>query len=267
MACDRIRVGGTISGSTLSGGTVIESQAIGLVDWSAIYSHPGFKGQDWQPYGADGFTYRPRKRYNARYMTLSVAAWNRDAAGSITSPDGACGELADNIDLLMGLFDGEGEQFILERDQPDGTTRWIRGQLAGPATGVPGPLFTEAHAAYTFVLPIVCAYPFWQSEAEHSTTLSGADSLVQAGNARIANATLVFAGDGTLTADGDTVEVSGSAAAVTVNVGARSVTMSGGPADNVFTADQPWWLTFGPGTTTTSGTASVTVTYRDSFLA
>lgn len=264
--CDRVRMGGTISGSTLSGGTVIESQAIGLVNWNGMYGHPGFKGGDWAQYGQDGETVRTQKRYAPRFPVLTIAAWNRDADGAVTHPDGSCGELDDNIDTLMGLIDGGGGQFILERDQADGSTRWIRCELNGPVSGVQGPLFGQVHAAYTFVVPLRCAYPFWQSETESSTTLSGADSLVQNGNARISNATLVYAGDGTLTVDGYTLEVDGSASAVTVNVGAFTVTQSGAAADNLLIPSRPWWVTFGPGTTVTSSDVSITATFRDHWL-
>lgn len=266
MNCSRIRVGGTITGSTLSGGTVIESQAIGLESWDGLYGIPGFKGTDWAQYGQSGLAYRPRKKTAPRYLTLTVNAWDRGADGTITAPGGRCEELADNIDTLTGLFYAAGEQFILERDQPDGTTRWIRAQLSAPAVALRGAMFGSAHSSYTFTLPLVCAYPWWQSEAELSTTLSGADSLVQSGNAPIENAVLVFAGDGTLTADGVTLTVAGSGAAVTVDVGALTVTEGGSPADNVLTPSSPDWLIFGPGTTVTSGTASVGVTYRDSWV-
>lgn len=266
MACDRIRMGGTISGSTLSGGTLIESRALGLTSWNGVYGHPGFKGSDWSQFGQDGNAYRANKRYSPRFLTLTIAAWDRDSAGTVTAPGGRCEELDDNIDTLMGLIDGEGGQFILERDMTDGTTRWIRAQVFGQVTSVQGPVFGNTTAAFSFVVPLIAAYPMWQSETESTTTLSGADSLVQLGNGRISNPVLVFAGDGTLTIDGYTLEVSGSAAAVTVDVSDFSVTQSGSAADDLLIPSRPWWVTFGAGTTTTSSDVSIDVTYRDHWL-
>lgn len=262
MACDRVRIGGTISGSTLSGGTLIESQAIGLLNWNGMYGHPGFKGGDWAQFGQDGEQPRPQKRYAPRFPVLTIAVWDRTALGTVTAPGGRCEELDDNLDTFMGLIDGGGGQFILERDQTDGTTRWIRAELNGPVTGVQGPVFGALTAAYTFVLPLRCAYPMWQSEVLNATTLSGADSLVQLGNGRISNAVLTYAGAGVLTVDGYTLETTGAAV---VDVGAFTVT-SGGAADNLLIPSRPWWVTFGSGTTTTNSTVSIGVSYRDHFL-
>lgn len=267
MTCDRIRFGGTISGSTLSGGTLVESQAIALTTWSGLLGHPGYRGTNSVTLGRDGSSHRA-KPYRERMFTLSVAAWNRDSVGTITAPGGKCEELDDNQDTLLGLIDGNGGQFIIEQDMTDGTTRWIRAEVSAGAYYVDGPVFGESFAARTLFVPLVSAYPFWQSETLNSDTLSGSDSLVNAGNGRISNAVLTFAGDGTLTNsdNGQTLTVAGSSAAVTVDVYAQTVTMSGSPADNVLTPGDSQWMTFSAGTTSVTTTVSVGVSYRDHWI-
>lgn len=274
MTCDRIRFGGSISGSTLSGGTVVEGTALALQDGHAgLIGHPGFRVQDQARLGMDGDWYLPDKSYNSRIMTLSIAAWDRDATGTITAAGGRCEELEDNIDTLLELLDGDGGRFIIERDMTDGTTRWIRAQVSGQVTATTGPVFGESTSAYTLIIPLRCPYPLWQSETQHSQAVSGADTIVNAGNARIANAILAFSGDGTFTnSDGDEdgasydLVVSGSVATVTVDVGEATVTQSGSSADNLLTPDKPWWLRLGKGTTNVTSTVSVTVTYRDHWF-
>lgn len=266
--CDRIRFGGTITGSTLTGGTIVESQAIGLTSWSGLLGHPGKRGVNSTLLGQDGQYWRP-KNYAARVMTLSVAAWDRNASGTITAPNGRCEELDDNQDTLLELIDGNGGEFIIEYDHAGGDTRWIRAEVAGPATYTDGPVFGSRHAARTLLVPLTAAYPFWQSETLHTDTLSGSDTVVNAGNGRIGNAVLTFSGDLTFTntTTGDVLEVDGSTAAVTVDVGARTVTMSGSPADGVLLPAEQYWMRFQKGTNNvTVSTGTVGVEFRDHWL-
>ena len=251
MDCTRIRFGGTISGSTLSGGTVVESQALGLTSWDGMLGHPGRRGSDLPLLGNDGNYRRERKPYRARLMTLSVAAWDRSASGTITAPNGRCEQLDDNEDTLLALVDGDGETFIIERDMTDGTTRWIEAEISGAATFTQGPLFGTGRSARTLLIPLTCWYPFWQSETLNTDTITGVDTISNAGNARIQNMVLAYSGDGTFTNSDEAVnlEVSGSGSTVTVDVGAKTVVESGSPADNLLIVDRDFWMVFGPGTT------------------
>lgn len=270
---ERIRIGGTISGSTLSGGTSIESQALHIQDGiSGLVGHPGYRGSNWTVSGSDGDTYRFDKALNARFMTLSVATFDRNFQGLITEAD-RCEELFLNMDTLMGFLNG---RFIIERDV-DSATRWIYAEVAAQVTAIPGPIFGGASSAYTFLIPLRCAYPLWQSETLNQTVVSGASTISNAGNAHIPNAEFVFSGDGTFTnSDGDEegnsygMTVSGSSGTVTVNAGTKTVTDAGGAADNLFTADKPYWMWLGrPGdisTVNVTSTVSVTVNHRDQWF-
>jgi hypothetical protein len=251
----------------------VESQAIGLLDGHAdLLGRPSWKGGNWNQLGRDGETYRFDKSLSQRYMTLTVATFDRNFEGLITEAD-RCDQLDVNIDTLLGLIDG---RFIIERDVL-GETRWIQAELAADVTAVSGPVFGQNNSAYTFLIPVRCPYPLWQSETLNQTVISGAGTISNAGNARIPNAEFVFSGDGTFTnSDGDEegnsygMTISGSGAAVTVDVGAGTVVESGSPADNTFTADKAWWMRLGRtgdiATVNVTSTVSVTVNHRDQWF-
>lgn len=260
----RLRFGGTISGSTITGGTLVDSPAISMVNHNNIWGLPGRRGFNSELLGQPGSRHR-RKLPRPRLMTLSVSVWDRDDQGTITAPNGKCEELEDNMDTLLGLLGGgRGGQFMIQDDRQDSTTRWIMAE-AGEAFFVEGPLFGELHAAYTLLCPVTCAYPFWQSETLNSDTLSGADTLTNAGNAPIYNSVLTYSGDGTLTNsdDGDTLEVDGSSGSVIVDIGERTVTQGGSAADGLLIPSDPTWMVFGAGTTNVNATVSIGASYRD----
>lgn len=259
----RLRFGGSISGSTLSGGTSVESAAIGITDWGGLWGHPGFRGVNPTLLSQDGSQFR-RKPYGPRIMTLSVAVWNRDAQGTITAPDGACEELDLNRDTLLTLVDGDGGQFIIEDEQTDGDIRWIRAAVSGPANFIQGPLFGGKHAAYTLLLPLMAAYPFWQSETLHDETVT--TSLVNAGNGRIGNAVITLGGSASIANDEGDELVNLDGTAIVVDVGARTVTQGGNPADNLLDVATGFWMRFGRGTTTLTTAGTVDVEFRDHWL-
>jgi hypothetical protein len=260
----RIRFGGTITGSTITGGTSVESQAIGLTNHSGYLGHPGRSGFNSRLLGTDGSYYRP-KPTAPRVFTMSVAAWDRDSAGTITAPNGKCEELEDNQDTLLGLIEANGGQFMIERDMEDTTTRWIMAEVNGPAYFVEGPLFGEVHAAYTLLIPLLAAYPYWQSETLN--TEAGGATLVNDGNGRISNSVITLGGSATLENDetGDVIEnLDGSA--IIVDVGARTVTQGGNPADALLDPATPEWMRFVGGTNNLTTSGSVSISYRDHFV-
>lgn len=262
-ACSRLRLGGTISGSTLTGGTVIDAAGIAISSWDGLLSFPGFRGLNPQLLGSDGQYHRNDKPYRAKTLTLNFVAYGRDATGLVTSSVGE--HLEANLEDIMELVAGSGEQAILERDMEDGSTRWIQIQALNPATIVRGPLFGTGMGSYSLPVIATAAYPFWQSETRHSDVITpGADTIVNAGNARISNAELVFAGAGSITND-DTGDVLTATAACTVDVGLRQISNGGSPTPGrLDPPNRDWWFRLQKGTTNvTVATSNVTVNYRD----
>ena len=258
--------GGTISGSTITGATSVVSQAISVSDWGGVVGHPGYRTPSIPLLGQVG-TYMPtRPKLAARPLTLTITVTDRDASGTITSPDGNCGELADNQDTLLGLIDGAGEGFLVVREMPDGSRRWLRAYCVGGGTFQQGPLFAAQAPLFTIIASCVAPYPLWRSETEYSDTMSGSDTLTrQGGNGIVADATYTFAGDGSLTNAyyGDVMTIDGSSGAVTVDTYARTVSEAG-----TLEVDTDEWMWLQPATSVplvASGT-TVGVTWREAFI-
>jgi hypothetical protein len=117
-------------------------------------------------------------------------------------------------------------------------------------------------------VPLESPMTFWKAGGNQSTdTISGADTLVNGGNREVYDAVLVFASDGTFTHSGLgwDLTITGSTGAVTVDLGARTVTMGGNPADNLLTRTDRKWGWFLPGNNSVTSTVSVGVTWRASW--
>lgn len=262
-SCSRLRLGGTISGSTLTGGTTIDAGGIAISSWDGLLAFPGFRGLNPQLLGSDGEYHRENKPYRAKTMTLNFVAYGRDATATVTTS--VREHLEANLDDIMELIAGGGEQAILERDMADGTTRWIKIQTLAAAGIVRGPLFGNGMGSYALPVVVTAAYPFWQSETLNTQVITpGADTVVNDGNARISNAELVFAGAGSIT-NNDTGDVLTATAACTVDVGTRQISNAGSPTPGrLDPPNRDWWFRFQKGTTNvTVATSNVTVNYRD----
>lgn len=256
--CDRVRFGGTIAGSTISGGTVVTSPSI-FVNEVELLGHPGFRGFDTPLLSSDGEFFRTQKPLNPRFMTLTILTFDRDINGLVTDPDGNCQELENSTDTLLGLL-GLG-QFMIERELPNGDVRWIMAQVNGAASFIQGPI----HTSRQLICPIRCAYPMWQSETQTSGAIT--TSVVNAGNGRISNAVITLGGSAVLTnpSSGERLE-NLDGGSIVVDVGTRTVTQGGSPADNLLEPSTPSWMTFGGGTTTITTTGSVSAVRRDHWI-
>ncbi len=268
-SCARLRLGGTVSGSTITGGTVIESGGIALVSWDGLLGSLGRDGTDQKLIGTDGDYRQSGKPYQSRLITLGLIAYDRDATGSLITTRRE--HLETNLDTLLGLLDGNEETVILERDMADGTTRWIELEALQGASMVRGQIFGTSHSGYQLTQFVKAAYPFWQSETEKTQAVAGAQAIVNAGNARISNMKLSYAGDSILTHvdTGDTLTITGSTVPpVVIDVKARTIVENSVNADNLLGApDQDYWMRWGAGTINLNvSAATVTVTWRDHWL-
>jgi len=259
--CSRLRLGGSISGSVLSGGTTIDAGGIAISTQSGLYQFPGYRGSNPALLGSDGTFHRTGKPYRAKSMVLNFRAYTRDATGTVTTTKRE--HLEANLEDIFTLIAGSGERALLERDMADGTTRWIEIQ-AEAAAFVESPIFNKDIGAYD--LPVLCAanYPFWQSEAQTTTAITGAaDNIVNLGNARISNGSYAFSAAATLT-NNTGGEVLTATAAVTIDVGTRTISNAGSPTPGRM--DPPsdeFWYRPGPGTTShTASAGTVTAIWR-----
>lgn len=280
--CSRLRVGGTVSGDTITGGISIESEAINLLAWDQMLGIPGRDQGNTRNPNRDGMiprvgtSARPGKLWREKPITLQILAWDRDADGLITSADGRCDHLVGNLDDVAELLLAPEELVVLEMDMPDGTIRWIELEFAGiPTPILRGPVFGSSHAAWSLLIPMVAPYPFWQSSIETDlvvTQAGGAEVLSNTGTAPIANAQLLFAADSVLehTEYGAEVEASGIVTpplTVDLRHSRVQITENGSVVKGKVRRNRAAWMRFPRGDSTlTASAGDVTVRYRLQYL-
>ena len=228
-----------------------------------MFQFSGYRGANPQLLGTDGQFHRTNKPLRAKPITLNFRGYGRDATGIVTSS--VREHLEVNMDGIFELIAAAGEQAILERDMADGTTRWIRIQIMQGVAFSEGPFFNNEMGSYDLPVFALAAYPFWQSETQHTQVVTpGADTIVNAGNARISNGSYAIAGAGSFTNDDDG-DVLTATAAVTIDVGAKTISNGGSPTPGrMDPPNRDFWFRLGPGTTNvTAATVNTTVVYRD----
>jgi hypothetical protein len=268
--CDRIRIGGTVSGSSITGGTTIGGQDIAITSYSGLQGFPGRRGQVAETLARDGGGRPNDWDYRPRLLTLNVAAYDLGADGSfdmgITE---RCEQLEANIDTLMGLVNGDTDgDVVIERDMADGSTRWISGIVLEAFDLNEGPIFGAGAAAYQATVFVRCPHPWWQSETLNTQTISGAGTVTVAGNVRLSNPVLTFAGDSVLSMPGGvSLSVVGSSGAVVVDVGNRTVTEAGAPADSLLRPSHRYWARLDVGSNAVNRTgANIDIDWRDQWI-
>ena len=255
--CDDLRLGGTLGASGLTGGTSINSTALSVANWSRLLGSAGMSGRVQQVNGRPGGFVSGDLLGKPRFPILSMQISDRDAAGGLTEATSYEQKVA-NTDVFLGLITDPAGQY-LELDMADGSLRFLHVRNLDPA-----PLM-QPRKTRTLRVPLISSGPYWRAGGQESTqTISGADLMAFAGNREAYDAVLVFAGDGTFTHSdlGWSIEVTGSGAAVTVDLGARSVVEGGTDALNRIRRDNRKWGWFTPGANNVTADVSVEVTWR-----
>lgn len=262
MRCDDLRIGGTLSASGISGGLSINSTALMVSDWAGLLGVPGITATPLVVAGRPGMTLGGDQLGRPRFfvLNLKVTRWG-PTNFALTAIDENHQIWANTDNLLTQL---SAPETLLEVDLPDGTSRWLRVANLDPALSIRHDRRRE------FSIPLVSDWPYWRAGgAESSQVVSAATTLTGGGRKNIYDPVLTFSGDGTFTHSdlGWALEVVGSTGPVTVDLGARTVSQGGSPADNLLrrtpSAGQGrvWgWLLATPNNVTS--TVSVTVTWR-----
>lgn len=260
--CDDVLIGGTISGSTISGGTSLANVGLSIRNYGALWGGAGWRSQATEVVGQPGVVLPGALIGDRRTGLLTVTARPYTSTG-VASATG----LDDNMSTVLGEFTNPAGAFI-EWVRLDGTSVWQTVYALSPPTLQSLLERRVIQIAYTGV------WPYWQSETLNTDTVNSAGvSLSPAigGDVyEIANPTMVFAGDGTFTDDttGLTVTVSGSASAVTIArdtlSGRWRVTQSGSDAPGLATWNDSRVMVLSKGGTFTS-TVSVDVSWRDQW--
>lgn len=258
--CNDLRLGGSLSATGISGGTTINDTALSVADWSGLLGSPGMTGTMAQVNGRPGGYVAGDRLGLPRFPTLSMNILDRDHSGGLTAPT-AAEQKQDNTDEFLALLTAPSGNY-LEVDMPDNTSRFLYVYNFDAAP------IRQPRRLRSIVAPLQSPMSYWKEGGNQSSdTISGADTLVNGGNREVYDAVLVFAGDGTFTHSGLgwDLTITGSTGAVTVDLGARTVTMGGNPADNVLTRNNRAWGWFTPGNNSVTSTVSVGVTWRASW--
>ena len=261
VACDDLKLGGTLSSAGITGGLSINNTAISVADWSTLFGSPGMSASVAEVYGRPGGYIAGDRLALSRVFSLdaTIHKWPANPANCTPSQQA----LMDNTDAFLAELAKPQGTFV-EATFPDASTRFIHAYNIAPSPMI------QPGSVRRFSVPMDAPWPYWMSGGTEKTdTLSGSDSLLVGGNAPLHNAVLSFAGDGSLScpALGWTLTVAGSSAAVEVNLGTRKVVMSGSPAPNVLTRDRRDWAWFMPGANAVTATGTtITVTWRDNWL-
>lgn len=262
LTCDDLRIGGTLSGSGISGGISINGSRFFVSDWTGLLGHVGYDRRLVQVAGrAGGYVVgdgTPDVRIHT--LNLGVTRWDETGRGGLTEADEG-NQLQANTDLIQQyLADPDG--FYLERDMADGTTRFVHSYAIDPF-----PISQRTWRRMS--APLRSDTPFWrQGGTQSSDSLSGSDTLTNAGNARLYDAVLTFPSTGATLASsalGWSITTASTSASVVVDLGARTVIRGSTNVDALLTlGGDGTWPYFVPGDNSVTVTGSaIGVTWRE----
>ena len=259
--CDDLRLGGTLTASGITGGLSINNTAISVRDWSGVLGNPGVSLSPFNVSGRPGSMLvgdgLPRQRFLTLNMQIDRFGPVNYALTEPTEPE----QLVENTDDFLTLLASPTGQY-LEVTLPDTSVRFLH-VVATNAASV-----NQPKKVRTMSVPLTADTWYWRAGGNQSTdTISGADTLTTAGRVTVYDPVLVFAGNGafTNTTAGWTMTITGAVHAVTVDVGARTVTQAGIPADQLLTVTDRGWGWFNAGANSVTASTSTVVTWRDAF--
>lgn len=263
-SCNRLRLGGVVSGSAITGGVSIQNDRLFAISLAGLLGHPGRRGANVTVPYLDGQLRRPRKKSLPRFITLTVEVMDRNALGLITGSRGEQWE--SNMDLLLQLVDGLGESVILERDMADASTRFLECEIIAPFQFFDG-VRSSAHVSYIGAMQLECHHPYWQSEVETTTPIG--TSFTPGGNATLFNQIFSVATAGNIvhSASADSFIISAGTFPVLIDSGKRQITVAGADASNRVTMNSASWMRFPSGTLAAfTATATGSVLHRAQYL-
>jgi len=263
--CDDLRLGGTLSATGITGGTSINGTAYSITDWSTIFGTVGMSGRPVEVFGRPGSVMAGDMLPESRFPTLNLAILDRNATGGLTEPTWQEQKQA-NTDAFLSLASSR-SPIPLEVDMPDSSKRFL---LVRNIDDAP---IRQPRRLRTIQMPLYAEWGLWRAgDTQSSDTINGADTLVVGGEMPIYDAVLTFSGNGTFTHTGLgwAITIAGATGAVTVNLGTRTVTQGGNPADNlmrrtVVAGQGRIWGWFDVGNNAVNSTVSVGVTWRNQF--
>ena len=224
-------------------GVNVRTAAINIFDvegWDAFQTKRG--GNPRVAY-QDGSMWSGQKYFDQGDLALIFVVLDNDAAGGITHPGGAYGELQDNIDALKGIHHSDTlldiRKTVPNRGAAGTHERRVMGEPLGFAPFQSGPGITR-----TFLARYAIPYPHWQELPVRATQNLGvgAETVDRGGTAPISDSVVTISGAGRITIDatGRWIENLASGVLIVDMSGPTlEVTKAGAPAPNDFDYAHP----------------------------
>lgn len=229
-------------------------------------SYPGRRGTNVEVPFLDGTLAQPVKYYDEKEFALAVTIFGCNTSGVVTHTNGAWAHIRENTSIMMGALYGEGSLISVRRADPayPGSGTVTLEAMCEVVDTIPvrlernmGPL------TRLMVIRFKMPTPFWRVLPEKTGQTT--PSVSNGGNAPVTDMVITFTGGTnpvlTNTTTSESITITDTMATpVIVDVGARTVTQSGSPADGLITPGTDNWMKFVPGTnalTLSSGAVSI----------
>jgi len=235
--------------------------AISITDWTGIFGFAGLTGRAVEVSGRPGAYFGGDLLGRPRFITLNIGLSRYGPAITLTEPNARDQLWKNTDDFLSYLADPLGN--YLEYVLPDGSLRFTHVRALDSAS------ISQPRTVRRISVPLVSEFPYFKAGgAQSSQVINGADTMAIGGRVTLYDPVLVFSGDGTFTHSdlGWTIQVTGSAGPVTVDLENRTVTEGGTAATNRIRRSSRDWGWFPVGTNNVLTDVSVTVTWRPSYV-
>ncbi len=242
------------------GGIVLATLASAVEVFDGLETTAADRGGDiveaWRP-GLRVDTWALVPEAKVQRLRIWAAPW--DADGAVNPAYGREGHRRANTQAILQALRTRAAGIPVEWDVPDlaGGVETMRntGRVRS-AIAVTGDQLRRIDVTIEY------PYPYWHLGDPVGRPSASSHVFTPGGGAEIWDMVYVFEGDGVLehVESGDTITVAGSSSAVTVDVGARTITQAGVPARNLARFNRPWWSRWlNPGAQVTLNVTGTTV--------
>ena len=246
----------------------IRNKAFNIVSADGWDAYPPRRGSDIVIPFRHGSYSTGRKFYDPREVVLGILIMPFNTAGAVTHAEGGSAHIRENKrNLFAELY--ANDLISVQRDEPAypgaGIVTYEAMCYVADMTPVRE---AQGKLARLFIPRFISPDPFWRILPEQTSV--GTPSVTNNGIAPVADMVITFTGGTdpklTNTTTGEWIQITdGMASPVTVDVGLRTVTQGGSPADALFTKSHDWWMEFVPGVNSLSltGGGSVSIDFYD----
>lgn len=249
--CNDLRLGGTLSDSGITGGLSINDTNLSVADWSSILNTGGVRGSVVAVSGRPGGRVVGDLHGRPRFLTLRLNVHRMGP--NFTQPLPPLEQLVKNTDDFMTLISDPFGNY-LELDMPDGSSRFLHVVSLDPSE------VFQPRSVRSIRSPMVSPWPYWRDSLPEDESIG---ALTVDSRVPVYDPVFTTSGDGVISSSEWSLTIAGSTGTVVIDVGARTVTDNGVPADNILRVSSRDWAWLNPGANTLTG--SGTVKWRNQY--